>query len=86
MLNVNQICNHPSSCRILLLYGGSPRQFSNLKKFRALVVAGRGYCEGIIPQVILTHIVFLPNLNSCLIIKGGVTGVTVNAPTQRNSL
>ena len=50
MLNVNLSYNPTSSWRILFRYGGYPRQFSRLKKFRALVVPGGGCRKGIILQ------------------------------------
>ena len=51
MLNVHLNYKPPSSWRILFLSGGYPRQFSRLKKFRALVVPGGVFHKGtIIPE------------------------------------
>ena len=61
MLNVQLSYKHPSSWRILFRYWGRTKQFSCLKKFRALVVPGRGCRKGIILQGILTHTGVLQN-------------------------
>ena len=50
MLNVQLSYKPTSSWRILFRYGGRPRQFSRLKKFRSLVVTGGGCHKGVIIQ------------------------------------
>ena len=50
MFNVHLTYKFPSSWMILFWFGGYPRQFSTLKKFRALVVPGGGFHMGIILQ------------------------------------
>ena len=50
MLNIHLSYNPTTSWRILFHSGGCPRQFSRLKKFRALVVPGGGWHKGIILQ------------------------------------
>ena len=75
----------PSSWRVLFLSGGYPRNFSRLKKFRALVVPGKGLRKGVIIQGIMTSTGVLTNIQSSLRRKGGVTGAYVHAPIQRNS-
>ena len=86
MLNVHLSYKRISSWRILFWSGGYPRQFSCLEKFRALVVPGGDCHKGIILQGIMTPMVVLTNGQSCLRRKGGVTGASVNALRQRNSL
>ena len=49
-MNVHLSYNPPSSWRILFWSGGRPRQLSRPKKFRALVIPGRGCYKGIILQ------------------------------------
>ena len=65
--------------------GGRPGQFIHMKVFRALMVPGGGFCEGIILQGI--HIPSgLPVIGqSFLRIKGYVTGACVHVTIQRNS-
>ena len=84
-MNVHLSYKPPSSLGVLFWYGGSPRQFSHIKRFRFLVVPVRGFRKRIIVQVIMTPTVVLPNGYLCLRIKGGVTGESVHAPIQRNS-
>ena len=55
-----------------------------IKKFRSLVVTGGGCRKGIALQVFITPTVVLTNVNSCLRIKAGITGVSIHAPRQRN--
>ena len=85
MLNLHLSYKHTSSWRMLFLYGVYPSQFSRLENFRALVVPSGGFCEGIILQGIMTPTGVLPNGQSCLRIKGGVTGESVHLPRQSNS-
>ena len=86
MFNVHLSYKPPNSWRILFQSGGCPRQFSCLKNFRALVVPNGGCHKGIILQVIMTPTGVLPNVQSCLIIKGDVMGASARAPIQRNSM
>ena len=85
MLNIHLSYNPPSSCRIMFRSGGVPRQFSRLKKFRALVVPSRGCHKGIILQIIMIPTGVLPNVNSFLRRKGDVTGAYIHAPRYRDS-
>ena len=64
---------------------GRPRQFNILEKFRALVVPDGVYRKELIIQGIMACMVVLPNGQSCLKIKGYVTGVSLHAPIQSNS-
>ena len=48
MFNVHLIYKPPSYWRIPFQSGESPRQFSRLKIFRALVVPDGGLCKGVI--------------------------------------
>ena len=75
----------PSSWRELLQSGERPRQFSCLTIFRSLVVPDRGFCKGIILQLIMTPTGVLPNGQSFLKRNVDVTGASVHAPKQRNS-
>ena len=50
ILNVHLSYKPPNYCRILFHSRGHPRQFSRLKKFRALVGPGGGYYKGIVLQ------------------------------------
>ena len=84
-MNIHLSYKPPSSWRMLFQSGGYPRQFIHLKFFRALVVPGGGCHKGVIIQGILTPTGFLPNGQSCLRIKGGVTGAYVHSPRHRNS-
>ena len=47
-MNLHLSYNTAISWRILFQYGGNPRQFNSLKKFRALVVPKRDFSKGII--------------------------------------
>ena len=86
MLNIHLSYKTPISWSILFCSGGYPTQFSRLKKFKALVVPS-GVChKGIILQEILTPTGVLPNEQSCLRRKGDVTGASVHAPINRNSM
>ena len=85
-MNVHLSYKPPSAWRIIFRSGVYPRQFSCLEMFRSLVVPGGGFCKGVIIQVIITPTVVLTNGQSCLRRKGGVTGASVNALRQRNSL
>ena len=85
MLNVHLIYKPPSFWGVLFRSGGYPSRFSCLKRFRALVVPSRGLRKGVIIQGILTPTGVLPNVQSCLRIKGDVTGSSVHSPIQRNS-
>ena len=60
-MNVNLSYRPPISWRLLIWYGGCPRQFSLMDKFRALVVPVGGYRKGIILQLIMTYTGVLPN-------------------------
>ena len=84
MLNVQLIYKPPSSWRILFQSGRRPRQSSLMKSFRTLVVPGRRCRRGIIIQVILTPMGVRTNGQSKLIIKGGVTELSLHAPIQSN--
>ena len=84
MLNVQLSYKLPSSWSILIQYGICPRQFSLLKKFRALVFPRGGYHKEIIVQGIMVPTGVLPNVQSCLIIKWYVMGESVHAPIQRS--
>ena len=76
MLNIHLSYNPPGSWRKIVWSGGYPSQFSHLKKFRDLVVPIGECCKEICIQVILTPTEALPNGQSCLRIKGDVTGVS----------
>ena len=78
MLNLRLSYKPPSSCMIMFWSGGRPSQFSSLEKFRALVFPGSGCRKGVILQGILTPTGVLPNVQSCLRIKGNVTGASVH--------
>ena len=80
MLNVHLSYKPPDSCRILFRSGGSPRKFSCMKIFRALVVPGRFCLKGGIFQGIMTPTGVLQNVHSLLIRKGGVVLESVHAP------
>ena len=67
VLNAHLSYKPPSSCRILVQYGGHPRQFSKLKKFRALVVLGRCLRKDIIIKGVLAPTEFLTNGHSSFI-------------------
>ena len=84
-MNVHLSYKPTSSCRILFQYGGYPRQFNLLKKFRAMVVPGGGCRKGIIIQgrQLLSGLPVIGH--SCLRIKWDVTGLYVHAPRQSNS-
>ena len=86
MLNVHLSYKTPSSWRILFWSGVPPRQFSHLKKFMALVFPGGGFRKGEIIQGILTPMRVLPNGQWRLRRKGDITGESVDAPIQRNSM
>ena len=85
MLNVHLSYNPPSSWRIFLWSGVLPRQFSCLKKFRSMVVPDRGCRKGVILQGRQLKCRFSWVGQSCLRIKGDVTGQSDHAPRQRNS-
>ena len=85
MLNVRISYRPPSYWRILFWSGGHPRQFSRLKKFRALVVPRGGYRRETIIQGILKPMGVLPNGQSCSRRKGDVTEAPVHVPIQKNS-
>ena len=79
MLNVHLSYKPLSSWRMLFWSGGYLSQFSLLKKIRALVVPGGGCCKRIIIQGVMTPTGVLPNGQSWLRRKGGVTGASVHA-------
>ena len=85
MLKVQLNYKPPSSWRILFRSERRPRQFSCLKKFKALVVPGGGCRKGIFLQ--WRHLTSYLSIigQSCLRIKKDVTGASVHATTQRNS-
>ena len=84
MLHLHLSYKTPRSWRILFRSGGHPRQFSRLKKFRALVVPGGGFRKGITQGMQLPS--GLPVIGqSCLRRKGDVIWVSVHSPIQRNS-
>ena len=85
MLKAHLSYNPPISWWILFRYGVRSRQVIHLKKFRAMVVSGGGFCEGKTIQVIMTTTVVLPNVQSYLRRKGDATGASVHAPRHRNS-
>ena len=58
---------------------------TQLVQFRALVFPDGGCGKVVILQLILTHMRVLPNGESYLIIKGGVTRSSVHTPGQRNN-
>ena len=84
MLNMNLSYKTPSPWRIVFWSVGCPRQFSRLKKSRALVVPSGGCRKGIIIQGILMPTGVLPIGQSCFRIKGDVTGASLHVPNQRN--
>ena len=85
MSNVHLSYKPNSSRRILFWYGGHPRKFSCLKKFRALVVPSGGYHEGIIIQGMQMSSVLLVIGQSSLRRKGDATGASIHATRQRYS-
>ena len=86
MFNMHLSNNPPSPWRILFWYGRLPRQFSRLKKFKALVVPVGGWRKEIIIQgeqrpsglPVIGH--------SWLKIKEDVMGASFHSPRQRNSM
>ena len=85
MLNGHLSYKTPSSWRIIFQYGGIPRHFSILKKFRSLVVPGGGCRKGTIIQGMQPRLRFSVTGQSCRRIKGDVTGASVHVPRQSNS-
>ena len=85
MLNVYLSYKPPSSWRIMFRSGGYPRQFSLLKKFRAVVVPVRGCRKGIILQGRQLKAGFPVAVQSCLKRKRDITGASVHEPRHRNS-
>ena len=85
MLNVQLSYKPTSSWRILFWSWRRPRQFSCLKKFKALVVPSGGCRKGIFLQCrYLTSYLSIIG-QSYLRRKMDVTGASVHATRQRNS-
>ena len=85
MLNVHLSYKPTISWRILFQSGGRPRYFSCPKKFSSLVIPRGGCHKGIIIQSIMLPTGVLTNGQSCLRIKGGITGASVHAPMYMNN-
>ena len=85
MLNMHLSYKSLSSCRILFWSGWRPRQFSRLKKCRALMVPGGGFRKGVIIQGRQLPSGLSVIGQSCLIIKGVITGASVHEPIHSNS-
>ena len=85
MLNVNLSYKPPSYWRIPFRSRGRTRQFSRLKKFRAIVVPVGGCCKGIILQGRQLPSGLLVICQSRLRRKRDVMGASVHVPRQRNS-
>ena len=83
MFNVHQSYKPPSYWWVLLWCGELPRQFSCLKKFRALVVPVGGCHKGIILQGRQLPSGLPVICQSCLRRKGNLTGVSAHAPRHR---
>ena len=84
MLNVHLSYKPLSYWRILFRSGGFSRQFSCMKRFRSLVVPGRGCRKDAIIQGIKLKRRFSYGSRSCLRIKGDVTGVSFHSYRPRN--
>ena len=85
MLKLHLSYKPPRSCRILFWSGVSPRQFSRLKSFRALVFPGGGCRKGIILQGRQLKRRIPVSGQSWLIIKWYIPGASAHAPRQSNS-
>ena len=85
MLNVQLSYNRTSYWGVIFWSGGRPRQFINLKKFRALVISGGGWRKGKNIQGIMTPMGVLPNRHQYLRRKGGVMEASVHVLRQSNS-
>ena len=87
MLNVHLSYKPPSYWRILFWSGVHPRQFSKLKKFRALVVPSGTFRKGDNYSMEAAKApVFLCLGHSLLRRKGDITGSSFHEPIQSNSM
>ena len=73
-----------SSWRVLVWYGGCPKQFSHLKKFRAVTDPSEVFCKGEIIQGRKMPSGLTVIGQSCSIRKEGVMGDSASAPRLIN--
>ena len=80
MLNVHISYKTTRYWRIIFWFGVRPRQFINMKNFRALVVPSGGCRKGIIIQGSQMPLDLLVIGQSCLRIKSDLIGASVHGP------